>query len=465
MGESTTPAVEDNTAPEKTSDNRANTAAESTVDTDGDGLTDATERNIGTNRSLPDTDGDGLGDEREHREIGTDPTTVDTDGDRLDDAREVELGTDPTVTDTDSDGLIDGNETLTYRTDPLASDSDGDGLADAAEVREYQLSPIKADTDGDGLDDSTELEKPTSPHQYDTDADGLSDARELNDLQTNATLTDTDGDGLPDGVEVEQTDLFPEADPLHKDVYVEIDYMRGERVTTSELRSVEQSFANAPVENPDGQTGITLHLLLDERVPARASLPADSGELSSYHDYLRQYGDRRSKGYHYALIASEIEGRTSTGDERAGLGSPGEFRLEDTDNFASLFAHELGHSLGLTRFRGIDSEAIPYSEYPSVMNYNAPSHAVQYSAGGTSGSDQNDWAVVQRKMTKGLSTEKLNTVCIGVSFVGGDGSTDAPYQISTLRQLQCIQTDLDAHYELVSDIDATGRTDFKHPGH
>jgi hypothetical protein len=43
--------------------------------------------------------------------------------------------------------------------------------------------------------------------------------------------------------------------------------------------------------------------------------------------------------------------------------------------------HELGHSLGLrpSDFVGIDSREVPYSEYRSIMNYNAPSDSVRYS--------------------------------------------------------------------------------------
>jgi len=45
--------------------------------------------------------------------------------------------------------------------------------------------------------------------------------------------------------------------------------------------------------------------------------------------------------------------------------------------------------------------------------------------------------------------------CSSVSFSGGDGSADDPYEIENVSQLQCIEDDLDAHYELVSDVDAS----------
>ena len=56
-----------------------------------------------------DSDGDGIPDEVEE-EIGTDPNESDTDGDGLDDLEELENGTDPTNEDTDGDGVPDGSD-------------------------------------------------------------------------------------------------------------------------------------------------------------------------------------------------------------------------------------------------------------------------------------------------------------------------------------------------------------------
>ena len=146
-----------------------------------------------------DTDGDGLTDVRE-RELGTDPTRTDTDGDGLGDGYEVAGGTNPLVADTDGDGLSDGLEAA-YCSNPLVADTDGDGLADGREA-EIGTSPTRADTDGDGLSDSAELAAGTDPLNPDTDDDGLPDGREL-DLGTDPLVADTDGDGVPDGWEVE----------------------------------------------------------------------------------------------------------------------------------------------------------------------------------------------------------------------------------------------------------------------
>jgi hypothetical protein len=63
-----------------------------------------------------DTDGDGLTDEREG-ELGTNPNNPDTDEDRLNDGDEVRLQTSPLNPDTDNDRLIDGDE-VRQGTDP-----------------------------------------------------------------------------------------------------------------------------------------------------------------------------------------------------------------------------------------------------------------------------------------------------------------------------------------------------------
>lgn len=64
--------------------------------------------------------------------VGAD-SGVDTDGDGLSDAQEALAGTDPGLVDTDGDGIDDHRE-LTAGLDPLSSDSDGDGYPDGAEV-------------------------------------------------------------------------------------------------------------------------------------------------------------------------------------------------------------------------------------------------------------------------------------------------------------------------------------------
>ena len=124
----------------------------------------------------------------------------DTDGDGLVNAREIEIGTDPTKADTDGDELSDGNEVNQFGTDPLKPDTDGDGLSDGEEILRRNTNPLNPDTDQDGLTDSNELSRNTDPLNPDTDHDGLTDGQEV-ELKTDPLKPDTDNDRLPDGKE------------------------------------------------------------------------------------------------------------------------------------------------------------------------------------------------------------------------------------------------------------------------
>lgn len=60
---------------------------------------------------------------------------VDSDGDGLSNDEEIELGTSVAKSDTDADGLGDKEEIKVYDTDPKDPDTDGDGFKDGEEVR------------------------------------------------------------------------------------------------------------------------------------------------------------------------------------------------------------------------------------------------------------------------------------------------------------------------------------------
>jgi hypothetical protein len=329
-----------------------------------------------TERTDPDSDDDGLTDHAELTEHGTDPTDPDTDGDGLDDGAEVrDHGTDPTTPDTDGDGLADRTELRDHGTDPTAPDTDGDGLADGVETGEHDADPTVADTDRDGLGDGAEI------HEHGTDP----------------TDPDTDGDGLEDGVEVTRLE---DADPLRMDVFVELDYMDGTEPPAGSIDLVREAYADAPVENPDGTTGISLHVAVDDAIPAE-----ERTEWDRLGALMAEHFDGENRGYRYGVVVRDVRvnGTDAAGAAASGVEN-GQFMFEtapaDATNAtritAGVFMHELGHSAGITpdTYRGVDSEEIRYQRYESVMNYNAPDHVVGYN----SGPPFDDWAFVAENL-------------------------------------------------------------------
>ena len=121
----------------------------------------------------------------------------DTDGDGLTNQREAEVGTDPANADSDADGLMDGEEALQVRTNPLVPDTDGDGLRDGDEVR-LRTDPLNVDSDGDNSRDGDEVRIGTNPLNRDSDNDGLQDGSEVGPCP-NPLNPDSDQDGLVDG--------------------------------------------------------------------------------------------------------------------------------------------------------------------------------------------------------------------------------------------------------------------------
>lgn len=206
----------------------------------------------------------------------------------------------------------------------------------------------------------------------DTDRDGLFDEEERQ-LGTDPFDADSDGDALPDGWEVlghNWIDLAAHgADPLRKDIFVECDVMAGIAFVPGALEDVIESFANAPVSNPDGSTGITLHIDVDETVAHDANLQPIWVEFDAIREH--HFSPHRERIYHYCILGDRYGGGTSSGRSR-GIGAV-DFvvTLGPTGGNAATqsgtFMHELGHNLGLEH-GGRDS-VNHKPNYLSVMNY------------------------------------------------------------------------------------------------
>jgi hypothetical protein len=259
---------------------------------------------------------------------------------------------------------------------------------------------------------------------------------------------DADGDGLCNrweraGIDVNDDgtvdlDLPAKgADPRRKDVFVEIDYMdcrqggdcilerlHDHHPDTEALERVKKAFADAPVKNPDGTTGIDLHVTVDESIQHVAPmifsetmpLEGDVNPPDTTFDDLKlgdsrepcaspldaHFGtpenrtspncknilDARRLVFHYAIYghntAHNLDGYGIA--ERPGndfmvlLGPRDRKRARNvaaewntspthewTDLHASVFMHELGHNFNLSH--GGDTDRNQKPNYLSVMNY------------------------------------------------------------------------------------------------
>jgi len=226
------------------------------------------------------------------------------------------------------------------------------------------------------------------------------DAQTFGNVDVDITLDigDRDRDGLPDVWERDGIDFdgdgIPEiplsgADPDRKDLFVEVDVQQSSTFPRSDLSLVRNAFANAPVDNPDGSTGITLHTEIDERSLPDLVYTADEASLKSAvasqkqtwfgtaaeraeADWESEGRDFKRRAYRYCVLGgSQTDGASGYGE------IPGNDFIITTDstNFdnwlvqdqVSTFMHELGHTLGLRH--GGDDNIQFKPNYVSVMNY------------------------------------------------------------------------------------------------
>lgn len=124
----------------------------------------------------------------------------DSDGDGIPNYKEKELGLDPMNPDSDSDGLLDGEEINKYATDPMNPDTDGDGLMDGNEVMVFFTDPLVPDTDMDGMNDYMEVNMGRDPLKNDDLVKETEPEQEpgLNQNQMNRTAQTTKSIDQPD---------------------------------------------------------------------------------------------------------------------------------------------------------------------------------------------------------------------------------------------------------------------------
>ena len=112
--------------------------------------------------------------------------------------------------------------------------------------------------------------------------------------------------------------LLPGAKYTHKDIFVEVDYMKEHNPNDDAINRVISSFANAPVSNPDGVNGVSLHVIQDEAIPEEASTDLVGlskikktwfgTALERADPISAKIIDLKSTIYHYALFAHQQPG-------------------------------------------------------------------------------------------------------------------------------------------------------------
>ena len=230
----------------------------------------------------------------------------------------------------------------------------------------------------------------------DTDGDGLYDSQEVR-LGTSSTNSDTDGDGLSDFAEVygyNWIDLRAKGvSPTRKDLLVECDYYEGYRPLDDAINDVVDAFANAPVSNPDGSSGVNLIVDIDQEIEANDAPGILDLTTSDWTDYTAIRGEYfsvlREGVYRYCVWAAKYD----SGEERPSTNSTG-LATFNSDRFvitnlptgsggstvrikqAGTFMHEIGHTLGLTHSfyppKAANERAGSYGYQPnyfSVMSY------------------------------------------------------------------------------------------------
>ncbi len=208
------------------------------------------------------------------------------------------------------------------------------------------------------------------PLSRDSDGDGLPDLWELRGYTENGTFVD-----LP----------AMEADPWHKDLFVWMDYMvkpGGPSLAPNQtvIDNIKAVFANAPVTNPDGTTGVTIHPLLKNQVEYKAELGKKNDDPSVWTDFdaLKNadtgFNAALARSHRYMIWANDYQESGSSGLARNipatdFIVSLGTFPTPGGTEWEKLgtFIHELGHCLGLKHGGTDDTNYKP--NYLSIMSY------------------------------------------------------------------------------------------------
>ncbi|HZL22869.1 MAG TPA: hypothetical protein VFC05_06060 [Nitrososphaeraceae archaeon] len=231
--------------------------------------------------------------------------------------------------------------------------------------------------------------------------------------------TDWDGDGIPNVWETRGIDINNDkvidyglssfnVSPLHKDLFLEIDYMKHHDIFAGVLERIQQAFKDSGVCNPGEEPdGINLHIQYDQEIPHQHFIPTFSFVGSDYLRTWKGFDDlknkyfgtkeekddnpnvnntllAKSKIFHYVIFAHSIDSIDNTmsglsrgipamdfivslGNWKSGGANVIGHYNGNANHQAGTIMHEFGHNLGLGHGGGDGINCKP--NYLSIMNY------------------------------------------------------------------------------------------------
>lgn len=258
------------------------------------------------------------------------------------------------------------------------------------EVRQLPASPT------DESDNSTDTSTPTPTDApsgtdndiYVTNPDGDPDTDGLNNsvetrIGSDMHDWDTDGDGIEDGAEVK----VPAADLLRRDVLIEVDRTNvTDWLADWERERIREMFDDAPIDNPDGSTGVNVHIVRSDVIPEQDA-PFWTDDLINTSETYKD----TPQAYKYVLLTEALP-LTKVGLAYGDVVAVGPSRVPFFGpSTGGVFVHEIGHTLGLNSRHCPHVDTYTSDErYPSSMNY-LDYDRYDYSSGG----ECNDWQYLQ----------------------------------------------------------------------
>ena len=276
------------------------------------------------------------------------------------------------------DPIAEGSETAVLT---LTSVSGGSGAVlnyDVGTVTIVNDDAVTPDSDGDRLPNSVETDTGVFVGTGNTGTDPFN--------------ADTDGDGIDDGDEVLGTLAglaLPNlgTSPLKQNLLLEFDWFddandcaaHSHQPTATAINGFEAAFANAPISNPDGTTGIDVisdygqggaftggNLIAD----ADGVIAGGVFNTDYVNDKAANFAASRNGYFHYVLNPHRYNTNSGSSGQASIFGDDMIVSLNcanSNTNVRNTIMHELGHNLNLRHGGNVDTNYKP--NYNSVMNY------------------------------------------------------------------------------------------------